>query len=106
MTMTGKKRKRVIAAFFLALLVVQDFYPAAAYALTSGPSQPEMEKFSPAGVSDMVDLFSGDFKYDIPLMDVGGYPLNLTYHSGSGIEDEASWVGAGWTLNPGSMNRD
>ncbi|HEX3933441.1 MAG TPA: hypothetical protein VHW43_02100, partial [Puia sp.] len=106
MTMTGKKRKRVIAAFFTASLLVQDFYPAAAYALTSGPSQPEMQKFSPAGVNDMVDLFSGDFKYDIPLMDVGGYPVNLTYHSGSGIEDEASWVGSGWTLNPGSVNRN
>lgn len=106
MIFSGKKRKRVIAAFFVALLVVQDFYPAAAYALTSGPSQPEMQKFSPAGASDMVDLFSGDFKYDIPLMDVGGYPLNLAYHSGAQIEDEASWVGVGWSLNPGAVNRD
>jgi len=106
MIKNGKKRKRAIAAFFLALLLVQNFYPATVYALTSGPSQPEMQKFSPAGVSDMVDLFSGDFKYDIPLMDVGGYPVNLSYHSGAGIEDEASWVGFGWSLNPGSMNRD
>ena len=106
MTITGKKRKRVIAAFFFALLVVQDFYPAAAYALTSGPSQPEMQKFSPAGADNLVDLFTGRFKYDIPLMEVGGYPLNLTYHSGEGIEDEASWVGVGWSLNPGAVNRN
>ncbi len=103
--MTGRNRKKTIAAFFLTLLLAQNFYPAAAYALTSGPSQPEMQKFSAAGAGDMVDLFSGDFKYDIPLMDVGGYPLNLTYHSGAEIEDEASWVGVGWTLNPGSVNR-
>lgn len=106
MTITGKKRKKAIAVFFLGLLAVQDFYPAAAYALTSGPSQPEMQKFSPAGAGDMVDLFSGDFKYDIPLMEVGGYPVNLAYHSGAGIEDEASWVGVGWSLNPGSVNRN
>jgi hypothetical protein len=104
--MTGRNRKKVIAAFFFSLLVVQDFYPAAAYALTSGPSQPEMQKFSPAGADNMVDLFTGRFKYDIPLMDVGGYPLNLTYHSGEGIEDEASWVGVGWSLNPGAVNRN
>ncbi len=105
MIITGKKRKKVIAGFFLALLIAQDFYPAAAYALTSGPSQPEMQKFSPAGADNLVDLFSGDFKYDIPLMDVGGYPLNLSYHSGTQMEDEASWVGEGWSLNPGAVNR-
>ena len=41
----------------------------------------------------MVDLFSGDFNYNIPLMEVGGYPINLSYHSGIGMDQEASWVG-------------
>jgi hypothetical protein len=53
----------------------------------------------------MVDLQSGDFKYNIPLMDVDGYPLNLSYQSGSGMDDEASWVGFGWSLNTGAINR-
>jgi hypothetical protein len=101
----GKKNKKGIAAFFLLLVIIQSFYPAAAFALTSGPVQPEMQKFQPAGTGNMVDVFSGDFKYDIPLMDVGGYPVNLSYHSGTGMEDEASWVGMGWTLNPGTVNR-
>lgn len=100
-----KANKKPVAAFFLLLFIVESFYPAAAYALTSGPSQPEMQKFHPAGVSDMVDMFSGDFKYDIPLMDVGGYPINISYHSGNIIEDESTWVGAGWSLNPGVVNR-
>ncbi len=99
------KRNKWIAVFFLTLVTIQNFYPAAAYALTSGPAQPEMQKFQPAGVSNLVDLFSGDLKYDIPLMDVGGYPLNLTYTGSGGFEDEASWVGMGWSLNPGSVNR-
>ncbi|RXK85266.1 hypothetical protein [Filimonas effusa] len=97
--------KRFIAGAFLLILSLQTFCPGVAYALTSGPTQPEMAKFQPAGASDMVDLFTGDFKYNIPLMDVGGYPLNLSYQSGAGIEDEASWVGAGWVMNPGSISR-
>ncbi len=98
--------KKIIALFFLVSLTIQTFYPCTAYALTSGPAQPEMQKFESAGAADMVDLFSGDFKNNIPLMDVGGYPINISYQSGTGFEDEASWVGAGWTLNPGAVNRN
>jgi hypothetical protein len=53
-----------------------------------------------------VDLTSGDFKYNIPLMDVGGYPLNIAYNSGIGMDQEASWVGLGWNLNVGAINRN
>ena len=101
----SKRSKKWIAVFFLSALTAQTFTPAFVYALTSGPNQPEMQKFQPAGTSDMVDLFSGDLKYNIPLMDVGGYPVNLSYHSESNMEDEASWVGMGWSLNPGTVNR-
>jgi hypothetical protein len=99
------KPKKIIALFFLVIFSVQLFFPIAAMALTSGPSQPEMEKFQPAGANDMVDLFTGDMKYNIPLLDVGGYPVNISYSSGNNMEEEASWVGSGWTLNPGSVNR-
>jgi len=75
------------------------------FALTSGPAQPETQAFQPVGITDMVDLSSGDFKYNIPLMDVDGYPLNLNYQSGTGIDDEASWVGLGWNMNVGAINR-
>jgi hypothetical protein len=98
--------KRKIAFFLLLTFGVQIFYPFSAFALTSGPSQPELSKFEPAGNSDFVDLFTGDLKYNIPILEVGGYPINLSYQSGTGIEDEASWVGAGWTLNPGTVNRN
>jgi hypothetical protein len=99
-----RTRKR-IAIFFLGLLVTQSLMPSIAWALTSGPTQPEMKQFSPAGLNDMVDLFSGDFQYNIPLLDVDGYPVNLNYKSGAGMDDEASWVGLGWNLNVGAINR-
>jgi hypothetical protein len=70
-----------------------------------GPDQPEVQSFSPIGVSDMVDPFSGDFSYNIPLMDVDGYPINIAYSAGVTVDQEASWVGLGWNLNPGVVNR-
>ncbi len=95
-----------IAVLLVFCLLHQAIAPTVLSALTSGPSQPEMAGFEPAGTSDMVDLFTGDFKYNIPLFDVEGYPVNLAYQSGSGMDEEASWVGLGWTLNPGAINRD
>ena len=99
------KYQKKVALTLIIVMTLQIIAPNIAFALTSGPSQPEMKSFEPIGSSDMVDLFSGDFSYNIPLMDVGGYPVNLAYHSGSGMDDEASWVGYGWGLNVGSINR-
>ena len=57
---------RRIALVLVFALLHQAFFPTLAMALTSGPSQPEASSFTPAGTSDMVDLFSGDFQYNIP----------------------------------------
>lgn len=70
-----------------------------------GPGQPEMTGFKSVNSNDMVDLFTGDFSYNIPLMDVGGYPVNIHYSSGISMDQEASWVGLGWNLNPGTISR-
>ncbi|HNP23448.1 MAG TPA: hypothetical protein PKM63_17395 [Panacibacter sp.] len=72
----------------------------------SGPSQPEMTSFKSVGNDNMVDLFTGDFSYNIPLLDVGGYPVNLFYRSGISMDQEASWVGLGWNINPGTITRN
>lgn len=53
----------------------------------------------------MVDPFTGDFSYNIPLMDVEGYPINIAYNSGVTMDQEASWVGLGWNLNMGAIVR-
>lgn len=71
-----------------------------------GPTQPEMQSFSSVNSDNMVDLFTGDFSYTIPLLDVGGYPITLGYKGGVSMEQEASWVGLGWNVNPGSITRN
>ena len=71
-----------------------------------GPTQPEMQSFQSVNNANMVDLFSGDFSYNIPLLDVGGYPVNIHYGSGITMDQEASWVGLGWNINPGTINRN
>ncbi|OQP47877.1 hypothetical protein A4H97_30675 [Niastella yeongjuensis] len=71
-----------------------------------GPTQPESQSFTSVNSNNMVDLFSGDFSYNIPLLDVGGYPVNIGYHSGITMDEDASWVGLGWNINPGSITRN
>jgi hypothetical protein len=63
-----------------------------------GPGQPEMKSFASVGTSNMVDLFSGDFSYNIPLLDVGGYPIGIHYSGGITMDQEPSWVGLGWNI--------
>ncbi len=99
------KFKKTVAIYLAMMILLETFQPLQMYALTSGPTQPEFNSFTPIGTSDMVDLASGDFNYNIPIMDVGGYPLNLAYNSGITMDQEASWVGLGWSLNVGQIER-
>ncbi|MFT5821468.1 MAG: hypothetical protein ACI8ZM_002721 [Crocinitomix sp.] len=99
-----------MAIFMVFNMVFEIVAPTAAMALTSGPSSPEFGSFEPVATNNMVDPFSGDFTYNLPVLMVpgtngGGYPISLSYHSGTTGEQEASWVGHGWTLNPGAINR-
>ncbi len=97
---------KVICAVTSISFLSQMISPSVAFGLTGGPAQPEFNSFTPIGTSDMVDLSSGDMSYNIPLMDVGGYPLNMAYNAGVGMDQEASWVGLGWNLSVGQINRN
>jgi hypothetical protein len=99
------KFTKILAYYLMIMMCLQVAQPMQVYALTTGPSQPEFNSFTPIGTSDMVDLASGDFNYNIPIMDVGGYPLNLAYNSGVTMDQEASWVGLGWDLSVGQIAR-
>lgn len=91
------------ARFLIFIFLFELIIPS--YIIAGGPSQPEVQGFTPMGFDNMVDPFTGDFTYNIPLMDVEGYPLNISYNAGISMEQEASWVGLGWNLNVGAVTR-
>ena len=70
-----------------------------------GPTQPEVSSFTPAGIDQWVNTATGDFTYQIPLLDVGGYPITISYNSGVTTDQEASMVGLGWNIDIGSIKR-
>lgn len=80
------------------------------HALQGGNVMPEYVQFTPAESPDMVSLGTGNFTYSLPLGEVpgpyGSYPLSMSYQPGIGPNQEATWVGLGWTLNPGAINRN
>lgn len=99
------KHVKKTSALLLTIMFGELLMPLKAMALTSGPSQPEFQGFTPLATTSLVEPFSGDFSYNIPLLDIDGYPLNLVYRATSNIEEEGSWVGYGWNVNVGTLNR-
>jgi len=99
-----------IAVFLILETVFNTVAPTISWALTSGPTAPEATSFEPIDTTDMVNLATGDLAYNIPLLEVpgpsGGYPLGLSYHAGIQPNEDASWTGLGWTLNPGAIVRN
>ncbi len=104
------RHTRKIAAIWGGVFLFELISPMAAMALTAGPTAPEATSFEPVDTTDMVNPLTGSFTYNLPLLEVpgpeGGYPLSLSYHAGIRPDVEASWVGLGWTLNPGAINRN
>ena len=106
-----KSTSRPIALVVILSLVFELIAPCLAWALTSGPIQPEFSSFEPVATTNMVSDFTGGFTYNLPVLNIpgpngSGYGLSLSYHSGASAEEDASWVGYGWTLNPGSIVRN
>ncbi|UGU18128.1 hypothetical protein LS482_09635 [Sinomicrobium kalidii] len=106
----NKKASHRIIAIFLLLSFMPGIFPVhRLWASNNGPTAPEATGFEPVDATDMVNLVTGDFSYVLPLLNVpspeGGYPVALSYHGGIALDQEASWVGLGWNVNPGAINR-
>ncbi len=98
----NRHTRKTIAIFFLIFSFVYKIN-------AQGPNSPEATAFEPVDATDMVNLVTGDLSYVLPLLNIpspeGGYPIALSYHAGIAIDQEASWVGLGWNINPGAINR-
>lgn len=106
MKLIRKHHKKI--AVLLVITFIQSFVEIPkSFALTGGNTMPEYRSFEPVSTSNMVNLFDGSFTYNLPLLDVpNGYPINLSYHSSAiNTEADAGWVGLGFSLNPGAINR-
>lgn len=73
---------------------------------SGGPGQTETTGSTANLSSGIVDEFTGDLSYSIPLLDVEGFPIAISYNPNVTMDQEASWVGLGWNLSLGSINRD
>jgi hypothetical protein len=103
-----KKHHRIIATVFL-IIFFPTLVPNNLFASNNGPKSPEAASFEPVDATDMVNLITGQYSYVLPLLNVpspeGGYPIALGYHAGIALEQESSWTGLGWNVNPGAIDR-
>ncbi|WP_440881472.1 hypothetical protein [Tenacibaculum sp. C7A-26P2] len=106
----NKRTRKTIAVFFLLNFLSSVVPYNAIFGQSNTPNAPEAASFEPVDATDMVNLSTGSFSYVLPLLNVpspeGGYPLALSYHAGIAMDQEASWIGLGWNLNPGAINRN
>lgn len=93
-------KKPLLIIFYMLCLMLPGL------AQTGGPGQPEFMQFKPVTASNLVNLSTGSFSYNIPLFTIGGYPLNMSYQSGPQMQDVASYLGLGWSLDIGAVNRN
>lgn len=93
-------------AVFMAILILDPVFQFQSLkAAAGGPTQPEFSGFTAVSASNLVDPFTGNVGYTVPLFEIGGYPVTLSYSGDIGMDQDAGWVGLGWNLNVGSINR-
>src|SRR5690554_1299470 len=79
-------------------------------AQTTGPTQPEVTSFATVTGNGMVDLYTGNLNYNIPLLTIpgpdGDYPIVLGYTASPSVNNVPTWVGYNWNINTGAIVRN
>jgi hypothetical protein len=96
--------------FGILIIVAGIFSVSRLCSQPTAPVQPEFTSFQEVGDDNLVETYTGAFNYNLLLMTVPGengfsFPINISYTSDTDYGKEASWVGYGWTLNNGVINR-
>ncbi len=95
----------LILLFLISTKVISQSFPDNPSQIVETPASPTMWEFQKYG-SYPVSMHTGVPNISIPIAlaksGVLGVPVNLSYHaSGIKVDQKASWVGLGWTLNAG-----
>jgi len=97
---------KAIAVFLAFTIVFQTVYPTVAYAVTSGPTMPDVYGHQPADATDNVSLLTGDFNYTIPVTSIPEYPMAVGYSSNAGMNHPAGMFGFGINGFTGAVSRN
>ncbi|MBU1197472.1 hypothetical protein KJ765_03065 [Candidatus Micrarchaeota archaeon] len=99
--MKSREIHLLVSFFFLTLIST---------GTSAAPTSPVPSSFQDASSSASVDLSTGDFSLPLNVMTVPGrggmdFPVTLRYTAGIPLEQFASSVGLGWSLDVGSVSR-
>ncbi len=103
--MNNKRILKSISVFLLFIFLTEIVVPPV-YALTSGPTQPEVFGNQPTESSENVSMVTGGFNYSIPITSIPEYPMAIGYSSGLGMDQEASAFGYGFNGFSGAIGRN
>lgn len=101
-----RRSERPVSTALILCLVFEFTFPNASRAssFTSGGGTVA------SSLSSMVDGYTGDFRYSVPLLTVPGpngesVSISANYRAGITVNQKSSWIGLGWDYNPGEISR-
>lgn len=101
-----RRSERPVSAALILCLVFEFVVPSAAHAAPAASGGAPVA----SALSSMVDGYTGDFRYSVPLITVPGpngesVAISAAYRAGITVNQKASWIGLGWDYNPGEISR-
>ncbi|MFL5730507.1 MAG: hypothetical protein ACJ75J_13550, partial [Cytophagaceae bacterium] len=96
---------RSVSVFLLITILTELVFPGVSWALTGGPSAPEVYAYQPSDATDNVNMMNGDFNYTIPVTSVPDYPMAIGYASNGGMDQDAGIFGFGVNGFSGAIAR-
>lgn len=101
-----RRSERPVSAALILCLVFELALPSSARAMPMASGAAPVA----SALSSMVDGYTGDFRYSVPLVTVPGpngesVAISAAYRAGITVNQKSSWIGLGWDYNPGEISR-
>ncbi|MFO0433832.1 MAG: hypothetical protein ACK5ZT_01200, partial [Sphingobacteriaceae bacterium] len=103
-------KQRIFATLCLVLIINETAFSSVLVFTNANSSYSQSSAPLSEEADSMVDLYTGDFHYSVPLLSVPGpngenVPIVANYNAGIKMNQKASWLGLGWDYNPGEISR-